>query len=65
MRHRFGEGSITLTEGKLYALQNSLRSMVGSAPMLGARAVIRWRAYLLTESDAAPLIDTGSGKDEP
>ena len=55
-----------LREGKLYALQNpfALDGRVSSYPA-SARGFSVANSYLLTESDAALLIDTGFGKDEP
>ncbi len=63
---RFGGGIFALAEGKLYALQNSfaLDGRVSSYPG-SARGYSVANSYLLTESDAALLIDTGFGKDEP
>jgi flavorubredoxin len=63
---RFGGGIFALVEGKLYALQNSfaLDGRVSSYPS-SARGYSVANSYLLTESDAALLIDTGFGKDEP
>ena len=59
-------GVATLAEGKLYALQNSfpLDGRVSAYPS-SARGYSVANSYLLTESDAALLIDTGFGKDEP
>jgi len=63
---RLGGGIFNLAEGKLYALQNTfgldgrVSSYFGSA-----RGYSVANCYLLTESDAALLIDTGFGKDEP
>ena len=55
-----------LAEGKLYALQNPfvLDGRVSSYPA-SARGFSVANSYLLTQSDAALLIDTGFGKDEP
>jgi flavorubredoxin len=55
-----------LAEGKLYALQNpfALDGRVSSYPG-SARGFSVANSYLLTQSDAALLIDTGFGKDEP
>src|SRR5437764_2708967 len=55
----------TLAEGKLYALQHpyALDGRVSSYPA-SARGFSVANCYLLTQSDAAMLIDTGFGKDE-
>src|SRR5215468_10295347 len=55
----------TLAEGKLYALQHPypLDGRVSSYPA-SARGFLVANSYLLTQSDAAMLIDTGFGKDE-
>jgi flavorubredoxin len=55
-----------LAEGKLYALQHPYRldGRVSSYPA-SARGFSAANSYLLTQSDAAMLIDTGFGKDEP
>jgi hypothetical protein len=55
-----------LAEGKLYALQNpfAVDGRVSTYPA-SARGFSVANSYLLTESDAAMLIDTGFGKDEP
>ena len=55
-----------LAEGKLYALQNpfALDGRVSSYPA-SARGWSAANCYLLTQDDAALLIDTGFGKDEP
>ena len=62
----FTGGIATLAEGKLYALQNvfPLDGQVSSYPG-SARGYSVANSYLLTQSDAAMLIDTGFGKDEP
>ncbi len=62
----FAGGIAALAEGKLYALQNSfaLDGRVSSYPA-SARGFSVANSYLLTQSDAALLIDTGFGKDEP
>jgi flavorubredoxin len=62
----FGAGIFALAEGKLYALQHSfaLDGRVSSYPG-SARGYSVANSYLLTERDAALLIDTGFGKDEP
>jgi flavorubredoxin len=59
------EGIRTLVGGKLYALQHpyQLDGRVSSYPA-SARGFSVANSYLLTESDAAMLIDTGFGKDE-
>jgi flavorubredoxin len=58
-------GIATLAEGKLYALQHpfALDGRVSSYPA-SARGFSVANSYLLTQSDAAMLIDTGFGKDE-
>ena len=55
-----------LAAGKLYALQHPypLDGRVSSYPA-SARGFSVANSYLLTQSDAAMLIDTGFGKDEP
>jgi flavorubredoxin len=55
-----------LAEGKLYALQHpyALDGRVSSYPA-SARGFSAANSYLLMQSDAAMLIDTGFGKDEP
>jgi flavorubredoxin len=55
-----------LAEGKLYAMQNRfvLDGRVSTYPG-SARGYSVANSYLLTQSDAALLIDTGFGKDEP
>src|SRR3989475_3921160 len=62
----FAGGIAALAEGKLYALQNpfALDGRVSSYPA-SARGFSAANSYLLTQSDAAMLIDTGFGKDEP
>jgi hypothetical protein len=59
-------GIAALTDGKLYALQHpyALDGRVSSYPA-SARGFSVANSYLLTQSDAAILIDTGFGKDEP
>jgi hypothetical protein len=59
-------GIAALAEGKLYALQHpyALDGRVSSYPA-SARGFSVANCYLLTQSDAAMLIDTGFGKDEP
>src|SRR6202045_1324909 len=61
----FAGGIAMLAEGKLYALQNpfALDGRVSSYPG-SARGYSVANSYLLTQSDAAMLIDTGFGKDE-
>jgi flavorubredoxin len=60
------DGIATLAAGKLYALQHpyALDGRVSSYPA-SARGFSVANSYLLTQSDAAMLIDTGFGKDEP
>jgi hypothetical protein len=62
----FAGGIAALAQGKLYVLQNpfALDGRVSSYPG-SARGYSVANCYLLTESDAALLIDTGFGKDEP
>src|SRR4030095_6610074 len=62
----FARGIAALAEGKLYALQHpfALDGRVSSYPA-SARGFSVANSYLLTQSDAAMLIDTGFGKDEP
>ena len=62
----FAGGITALGEGTLYALQNPfvLDGRVSSYAA-SARGFSVANSYLLTESDAALLIDTGFGKDEP
>jgi flavorubredoxin len=62
----FADRIMTVAEGKLYALQNpfALDGRVSSYPE-SARGYSVANSYLLTQSDAAMLIDTGFGKDEP
>jgi flavorubredoxin len=59
-------GITALAEGKLYALQHpyALDGRVSSYPA-SARGFSVANSYLLTQSGAAMLIDTGFGKDEP
>ena len=61
----FAGGIAALAEGKLYALQNPypVDGRVSTYPA-SARGFSVANSYLLTESDAAMLIDTGFGKDE-
>jgi flavorubredoxin len=62
----FAGGIASLAEGKLYGLQNpfALDGRVSAYPG-SARGYSVANSYLLTQSDAALLIDTGFGKDEP
>jgi flavorubredoxin len=62
----FAGGIAALAEGRLYALQNpfALDGRVSSYPG-SARGWSVANSYLLSEPDAALLIDTGFGKDEP
>jgi len=55
-----------LAEGRLYALQHpfALDGRVSMYPA-GARGFSVANCYLLTQGDAALLVDTGFGKDEP
>ena len=59
-------GIAALTDGRLYALQHpyALDGRVSSYPA-SARGFSVANSYLLTQSDAVLLIDTGFGKDEP
>ncbi len=59
-------GIAALAQGRLYALQHpyALDGRVSSYPA-SARGFSVANSYLLTQSDAAMLIDTGFGKDEP
>jgi flavorubredoxin len=59
-------GIAALAQGRLYALQHpyALDGRVSSYPA-SARGFSAANSYLLTQSDAAMLIDTGFGKDEP
>jgi hypothetical protein len=63
---RFAGGVAPLADGQLYALQNpfALDGRVSSYPA-SARGFAVANSYLLVEPDAAMLIDTGFGKDEP
>jgi flavorubredoxin len=65
-RSAFSGGIAALATGKLYALQHpfALDGRVSSYPA-SARGYSVANSYLLTQSDAAMLIDTGFGKDEP
>jgi len=62
----FGGGVASLADDRLYALQNTfaLDGRVSSYPA-SARGFSVANCYLLTEPDAAMLIDAGFGKDEP
>jgi flavorubredoxin len=62
----FSGGIAALADGRLYALQNqfALDGRVSSYPA-SARGFSVVNSYLLTQPDAAMLIDTGFGKDEP
>jgi flavorubredoxin len=62
----FAGGIATLADDQLYALQNpfALDGRVSSYPA-SARGFSVANSYLLTQPDAALLIDTGFGKDEP
>src|ERR1700751_382145 len=64
--HAFAGGVAALAKGKLYALQNpfALDGRVSSYPA-SARGYSVANSFLLTQSDAAMLIDTGFGGDEP
>ena len=59
-------GVVSLADNRLYALQNAfaLDGRVSSYPA-SARGFSVANCYLLTQPDAAMLIDTGFGKDEP
>ena len=61
----FADGIALLADDQLYALQNpfALDGRVSSYPT-SARGFSVANNYLLTEPDAAMLIDTGFGKDE-
>ena len=63
---RFAGGVAALADGRLYALQNPfvLDGRVSSYAA-SARGYSSANCYLVTEPDAAMLIDTGFGKDEP
>jgi hypothetical protein len=62
----FAGGIASLADDQLYALQNpfALDGRVSSYPA-SARGFSVANSYLLTQPDAAMLIDTGFGKDEP
>ena len=65
-RNGFTGGIASLADDRLYALQNpfALDGRVSSYPA-SARGFSVANSYLLTQPDAAMLIDTGFGKDEP
>ena len=65
-RQGFAGGIAALAQDRLYALQNpfALDGRVSSYPA-SARGFAVANSYLLTQPDAAMLIDTGFGKDEP
>jgi hypothetical protein len=62
----FSGGIASLADDRLYALQNpfALDGRVSSYPA-SARGFAVANSYLLIQPDAAMLIDTGFGKDEP
>src|ERR1700729_3450727 len=62
----FAGGVASLADDALYVLQNPfpLDGRVSSYPA-SARGFSVVNSYLLTQPDAAMLIDTGFGKDEP
>jgi hypothetical protein len=62
----FRGGIASLADDRLYALQNpfALDGRVSAYPA-SARGFSVANSYLLTQPDAAMLIDTGFGKDEP
>ena len=62
----FDGGVASLADGRLYALQNvfALDGRVSCYPA-SARGYSVANCYLLTQPDAALLVDTGFGKDEP
>jgi len=64
--HGFTGGIASLADGRLFALQNpfALDGRVSAYPA-SARGWSVANSYLLTQPDAAMLIDTGFGKDEP
>ncbi len=64
--HGFAGGIASLADDRLYALQNpfALDGRVSAYPA-SARGVSVANSYLLTQPDAAMLIDTGFSKDEP
>jgi hypothetical protein len=64
--HAFAGGIAALADSGLYALQNpfALDGRVSAYPA-SARGFSVANSYLLVQPDAAMLIDTGFGKDEP
>jgi flavorubredoxin len=62
----YADAIAVIADGQLFALQNpfALDGRVTSYPP-SARGYSVVNSYLLTQSDAAMLIDTGFGKDEP
>ncbi len=62
----FSGGIAAMADGKLYALQHqfALDGRVSAYPA-SARGFSVANSYMLTQPDAAMLIDTGFGKDEP
>src|ERR1700694_5237684 len=62
----FAGGIASLADDRLYALQNpfALDGRISSYPA-SARGFSVANSYLLAQPDAAMLIDTGFGKDEP
>lgn len=62
----FGGGVASLAAGRLYALQSvfALDGRISCYPA-SARGYSVANCYLLTQPDAALLVDTGFGKDEP
>ena len=62
----FTGGIASMADDRLYALQNpfALDGRVSAYPA-SARGFSVANSYMLTQSDAALLIDTGFGKDEP
>ena len=64
--HNFTGGIASLADERLHALQNpfALDGRVSAYPA-SARGFSVANSYLLTQPDAAMLIDTGFGKDEP
>src|ERR1700733_5974730 len=65
-RKGFTGGTASLADDRLYALQNpfALDGRVSAYPA-SARGFSVANSYLLKQDDAALLIDTGFGKDEP
>src|ERR1700748_1616555 len=64
--HAFAGGIAALADDRLYALQHpfALDGRVSAYPA-SARGYSVANSYLLAQDDAAMLIDTGFGKDEP